>query len=309
MKERTKKTGRVIVSKLKFILMFVGILILALLIKKAGLTKLWGTIIGMSPFYIMLAVLPWVLTMVLGAYRLKKIVNSKISFFDIFKIYSYGYLLNYASPVQGFGAGAKIAMLKMKNVKISKSSASVSSEIVYDIMLTLVVIILFFIYHINFLLDQLSSIVNLKLFFAGILAVLVLLAAAWFLRKKEFVKEFLEHLTGTFGFKNMAYLMPLTFLIWLLPAVTIYIIFIAAKAPIGLWIALGSLSMGFIFGLASFIPGGLGVRDAIMAYVYSLSGVSLETTISVTVFFRFFTIGIVLLVVILIKLYEMIIKR
>lgn len=304
MKEKIKKTGKFAIAKGKFILMLVGILILALLIKKVGVGELLEIIKGMNPFYIVLAIVPWILTLVIGAYRLKKLVKADIGFFEMFRIYCYGYLLNYASPIQGFGAGAKIAMLKMKKVKISKSSASVGSEIGYDVLFTLAIVVVFFVYNLNFVAEQLKKVLNVNLIIAAAIIALVLLAAAWLLRKRQFVKEFFEHFFSSFRLKRMVKLMPATFFLWLLPACVIYLFFIAVNSPISYWIVLGSISAGFIFGLASFIPGGLGIRDAITAYLYSLSGIPIETTISIAIFNRFFTLGSVLIIVMVLKIYE-----
>ncbi|PIN86265.1 hypothetical protein COV19_05645 [Candidatus Woesearchaeota archaeon CG10_big_fil_rev_8_21_14_0_10_44_13] len=304
MKERLKRTGRIVVSKGKFVLMLAGILILGLLIKKVGVRELWDIIRGMNPFYVMLAVVPWVLTLFSGAYRLKHIVDSDLSFFEVFRIYIYGYLLNYASPIQGFGAGAKIAMLKMKKIKISRSSASVSSEIAYDIILTLVIASVFFLYHINFVVTQLDGMLNTKLFIAAGVIVVFVLVMMWFFRKNDFVREFFSHLRETFRLRRVRYIAPATFFSWILPAITIYLFFVAAGIKVSFWVVLGSICIGFILGLASFIPGGLGIRDAITAYIYSISGAPLETTISIAIFNRFFTIGTVLLMVLGIKVKE-----
>lgn len=304
MKDKIKKTGKFALRKGKFVLMLVGILILALLIKKVGVKELFDIISRMNPLYVLLALIPWILTLVFGAYRLKRIVKAKISSYEMFKIFCYGYLLNYASPIQGFGAGAKIAMLKMKKVKISKSSASVSSEIGYDIIFALAIVIIFFIYHLNFLVEQLRKALNMDLIIAAGIIFAVLLVIALSLRKKEFVKEFFEHFSASFRLKNMKRLMPATLFMWVLPSLSVYLFFIAVGSPIPYWIVLGSICVGFIFGLASLIPGGLGIRDAITAYVYSLSGISLETTISIAIFNRFFTILTVLLIIIILKVYE-----
>lgn len=302
MKEKIIKTGKFAFSKGKFVLMLVGILILLLLIRKVGLDELLAVWNSMNKFYVLLAVVPWVLTIIFGAWRLKKIVNSDIGFFEIFKIYSYGYLLNYASPIQGFGAGAKIAMLRMKKVKVSRSSASIGSEIAYDILVTLLISAIFFIYHIRFLAEQLNGLMNFKLMAIGAVIVIGLAVAAYILRKKEFVRDFFSHLIGSFSLKNMASIFPLTLIIWVLPAIVVYLLFAAAGAKIGLWVILSSLSIGFLLGLATFVPGGLGVRDAITAYIYSISDVPLDMTISIAIFNRFFTIGVVVLICIAINI-------
>lgn len=304
MKERIIKTGKFAFSKGKFVLMLAGIVILLLLIQKVGLDELLAVWNSMNKFYVLLAVIPWVLTIVFGAYRLKKIVNSDIGFFEIFKIYSYGYLLNYASPIQGFGAGAKIAMLRMKNVKISKSSASISSEIGYDIILTLVIAAAFLAYHLNFVKEQIGTLIDVRLIAVGFIIILAATIVLFLFRKKVFIKEFFSHILICFKPKNMLYIMPLTMLQWLLPSLVIWLFFIASGSPISLWIVIGSLAIGFILGMASFIPGGLGVRDAITAYIYTISSVSIEKAIAIAIFNRFFTIGSVLLIVIFIKISD-----
>lgn len=304
MKEAMKRTGKFAVRKGKFILMLAGIVILALLIKKVGVNELLGIVRQMNPFYIVIALIPWLLTLVFGAYRLKHIVDSDLSYFEIFRIYCYGYLLNYASPIQGFGAGAKIAMLKMKNIKFSKSSASISSELAYDILFTAMISFIFFVYHLDFIVSQLRGVLNVKLFLLAAAIAVILLCAAFYFRKNAFVREFFSHLRGTFRLKRVMYIAPYTFFTWILPSIVIYLLFIAVNAKISLWIILGSISIGFILGLASFIPGGLGVRDAITAYIYSISGVPIGTTISVAIFNRIFTMATVLMVVFLIKVQE-----
>lgn len=304
MKESIKKTTRFAISKAKFVLMFVGLLILVLLIRKVGLNESIRIIKGMNPAYLIVALIPWVLTLVFGAYRLKRLVKADIGFYEMFRIYCYGYLLNYASPIQGFGAGAKIAMLRMKKVKISKSSASVGSEIAYDLIFTAVIVLIFFAYHFQFVYEQLKKVLNAELAVFGAAVIIAVLTAVFLLRKRVFFREFFEHMFDSFRIKDMLHLMPVTALLWILPSIVIYMFFIAAGSPISFWIVLGSISIGFIFGLATFVPGGLGVRDAITAYIYSVSGASINTTISIAIFNRVYTMATVLLIVVLIKVFD-----
>ncbi|GAX62986.1 integral membrane protein [Candidatus Scalindua japonica] len=58
----------------------------------------------------------------------------------------------------------------------------------------------------------------------------------------------------------------------------------------------------FILGLISFVPGGLGVRDAISAFVLHLSGLEAEMAISITLINRVIGICTVLVILTMINL-------
>ena len=292
-------------SKVKFVMMIVGIIILALLVRSIGWPQFVGVVHSFDLWIVALAAIPWLLTLCFGALRLKSLIRSHLTFLEVFRIFVYGYLLNYASAIQGIGAGAKVGLLKLKKISIGKSSASVGLEIVYDIIITLIISCVFFIYHIDFVLEKIKPLVNVTLFVVAALVLIIMIIALFITRKNMHVTEFITHFFSALRWSHLIRLLPLSLLLWILPSVMMILFFYAAGYPVTFWLALSAVSMSFILGLVSLIPGGLGVRDAILAYVYSLAGIPLEVTISIAVFNRVFTIGTVLGIIILIKGYDL----
>jgi uncharacterized membrane protein YbhN (UPF0104 family) len=288
-------------QKLKFLLMLIGLLIIGGLLKTIGLSNFINTIKDMNPYLILLSLIPWFLALLFGAYRLKTILKENISIKDSLKIYFSGFLLNYASFVQGFGAGAKVIMLKRRKIPISKSTASISAELLYDIFLSAIVAVIFSIYHFNFVIEQTRNLFSSYYSFALILAIVALILLIIFLKKNEHMKEYLKYLKTNFNLKNMGTFLPITFLSWIMTSTAVFLFFRALGIDVSLWIILGGLTISFLLGLVSFIPGGLGVRDVIVSYIYSLAGISLETAISVALFSRVYGILSVSLFLIIIR--------
>ena len=304
-----RRINKFLLQKLKFVMMLVGIIILALLVRSIGWSRLVDIVSGMSIPLVLLALLPWVITLALGAYRLKLLARTDIPLFDIFTIYIYSYLLNYASAIQGVGTGAKIGLLRMKKISIAKSSASISLEIFYDLLLTVLVSLVFFAYHITFVLEKIRPLVNTSLFvLAGILAAGACMLL-FIMRKNPHVVEFMAHFMHAFTWKRFVRFFPITAVIWVMPSLMTLLFFKAAGFDVSFMLALSAVSLAFVLGLFSLIPGGLGVRDAIMAYVYLLSGIPLDITISISLFNRVFTIGVTFLIMCAIKLPEFLAGR
>jgi uncharacterized membrane protein YbhN (UPF0104 family)/ubiquinone/menaquinone biosynthesis C-methylase UbiE len=275
---------------LKFLLMLAGLLIIVVLLKTIGLSTFINNIKSMNPPLILLSLIPWFLALFFGAFRLKKILNENISMKDALQIYFSGFLLNYASFVQGFGAGAKVIMLKVKKVPIAKSTASVSSELLYDIFFSIIVAVIFSIYHLSFVIEQIKEITSSYLLFTLAIVAAVLILLIILLKNNSHVREYLKHIKTNFNLKNISLFLPITFLSWFMTSTTIFLFFKALNVNINIGIIMGGLTISFLLGLVSFIPGGLGVRDIIVSYIYSLAGVSLETAISVALFSRVYGI-------------------
>ncbi|HLC46531.1 MAG TPA: lysylphosphatidylglycerol synthase domain-containing protein [Candidatus Nanoarchaeia archaeon] len=303
------KARNLVLPRVKFVMMFVGLMILALLFRRVGFSSFAEIISEMSVPMMILASVAWLFTLFLSAYRLKRIVRSEILSGEMFRIFLYGYLLNYASPIQGLGAGAKVGMLKKRNVSISRSSASVSSELLYDLLFAALISAIFFITHIDFIISAILPLMSAVT--AAIAGAIILFAGftLYRLRRNEDIISFFSHLFSNFSMKAFFRLLPLTMLLWLFPAFMIYAFFLGIGQPLSLWIALSAICFSFLLGLFTLIPGGLGVRDAITAYIYSLAGIPIDTAISIALFNRAFTIGIVGLIILFLKLHSFILSR
>jgi len=295
-------------KKIKFALLFLGIIILIFLIRKSGINVFLDIFTKLNWFYIIIAILLWIVVIILAAYRFHVIVNSELIFRESYKIYIYGFLSNYASFFQGLGMGVKVGLLKMKKVSITKSMATVTSELFYDIILSFFIVIVFFLDYSVPIIAQIKKIFNYHFFIYLIIIIPVAILIIW-LFKNKYIKQYFYEVKERFNLKYIKIVLPLTILIWLINSITVLLYFKALNINITPWIILGGLASAFLFGLVSFIPGGLGVREGISSYIYSLSGVPLETTIPVTVINRIFGIFTVIILVIITKTQEFVMRK
>jgi uncharacterized membrane protein YbhN (UPF0104 family) len=262
MKNGIEKLGSLMAS-------LVGFSIIYLLIRGAGFKNVIATFVNMDAKYLVLG----------------------LCFLDI---YLYGVILNYASAIQGLGIGAKMGLLKLNQVKVSKSAASISLEIIFDIIFAGSVFIIFTLSYHDLIVTKFGS-AN-RFFVLGLVAGILCIVGAIFLRKIDFFRHFLGHITEAFKMQRALSSFILTALIWLLGALLMYCLVLATGNQINFLIILYATSSAFILGLISFVPGGLGVRDAISAFVLNLSGLELNVSISVSLINRILSIITVLVI-------------
>jgi len=291
---------------LRVILMIIGVLIIILLLKLIGISSAINTIKNMNPLLILVSLIPWGLAIFFSSYRLKKIITN-ISFYNSLKIYLSGFLLNYASFIQGVGAGAKVFMLKKRKISITQSTAGISSELIYDVLLSIAATIIFSIYHFNFIIDQLTKLPS-YLIWIFICALVIFLITLLKIRTNTHIKNYFYHLKDNFKLKRIIILFPITLLSWAMTSLTILIFFKALNININIGLIFFGLTTSFLLGLISFIPGGLGVRDLSVSYIYSLAGVPLDTAVSVALFSRVYGILSVAIALIILKPFQTVIK-
>jgi len=287
MKYSTKKLVGVLGS-------IAGLTILYLLIKKAGFENLLTTFVNLDAKYLMLGLFFWVLNLLVATYRFKAFCDIELPFKKLFDIYLYGVILNYASAIQGLGIGTKIGLLKLNKVKVPKSAASISLEIIFDILFAGSVFIIFTLIYYDLIATKFGS-AN-KFLILGLVAGILSLTGAMFLRKIDFFRNFLGHLIEAFKMQRAISSFILTASIWLLGALLMHCLVLATGNHINFPIVLFATSSAFILGLISFVPGGLGVRDAISAFVLSLAGLEFNLSISVSLITRILSVITVLVI-------------
>ena len=112
-------------------------------------------------------------------------------------------------------------------------------------------------------------------------------------RIKELLNDFYKDLTWLKNNK-LKILQPalMQFLKFLSDGLTIFLLFLAfgSLVPIGLGVV--AFAFGRLFGLISFIPGGLGAFDASMVLIFNSLGTPLELALSVMLIYRFFSFWI-----------------
>ena len=287
MKNSTEKLVGVIGS-------LAGLTILYLLIREAGLKNILATFVNMDAKYLVLGLCFWVLNLLVATYRFKAFCEIKLPFKKILDIYLYGVILNYASAIQGLGIGAKIGLLKLNQVKVPKSAASISLEIIFDIIFAGSVFIVFTLIYYDLIAAKFGS--TNKFLVMGLVAGILCIVGVMFLRKIDFFRHFLGHITEAFKMQRALSSFILTALIWLLGALLMYCVVLATGNQINFLIILYATSSAFILGLISFVPGGLGVRDAISAFVLNLAGLELNVSISISLITRILSLITVLVI-------------
>jgi len=287
----------------KHFFFLIGIIIIVFLIKKAGVKHLITTVLTLSPVYLLLTIICWLGFLLLCAYRFKRCASLKLSNVKIFKIYLAGILLNYAAMVQGFGNIAKITLLKHNKVDVSQSTAGISLEMFYDIFFSVLYILVFAIFtQLNlFSLINVNGKVLIFIVFAAAVALLLFLIAV---RKTKFVKKYFKFFRKGIEPKKVPEILTVTILIWCCAALMFVFLFKAQNYSLNFSVCMLANASAFAFGLITFIPGGLGVREAVVGIVLHYYNVPVETCISIALFNRFLGVAVVSMLLFFISLLE-----
>lgn len=279
-----------VIKKGRHFFLLIGCIILFFVIKKVGLSTIIHILITFSPFFLAIGLLVWISNLIIGAFRFKFILSSHVKFLDILEIYIYGSLFNYAAAIQGLGAGARIGLLKIKKVDFSKSTASIGTEIIYDIFLSIIFSILGIIFLRNLLINIILQTVTLKFLIIPIIVLCLFLFIFWIFRKHSFIENFLLNLLRSFSQKNLIINCCFSFGVQFTGTLFTFLLYKAAGLHINFFLLFFAKRIGYLFGLVSCIPGGLGVRDAVTGYVCSLTGIPVDVTISISLITRFLSL-------------------
>ena len=291
-------------------MIIIGVIIFAFFIKKIGVSDFLEIIKNINFLWILIALFLWIIHLLLVVYRFKSFMGIKkeLSYYHVFKTYLQGFLLNYASAIQGIGIGAKIVLFKAHDIPVSKTSSSLTLEIIYDLafsaLFSLVFILFFRKSFLSYFDSSIKSIVIILIVLAAIIFIYVLLK-----KKLTFLKEYFSHIKEHLIHKrNFTKATWLTIASWIIVLLVNFFVVMALGEIINPFIILGGLTIGMIIGMISFIPGGLGVREGVYGYVYSLSGVALNITLASAIVSRIISVGSVLLLLIIFEIVEKIKK-
>ena len=243
------------------------------LVQRIGLKNLTGLILSFSPKWIIVALICWAINLLIATFRLCFIASLKLPHTKVLKVIMVSYLLNYASMVQGLGIGVKIGMLKGHRVPVSRSLSGIGGEIFLDLFFTGLVTLLYF-----FLIKNQSSffrILSPLFLYMMVAAVIVFIVLAVISAQiSDFIRRILKDLRSSFALTRLPINFLLTTGVWISAASFYYCLIRAAGGMVPPLIPLVALSVGFIAGIISFIPGGLGIRDLTWAYICSTAGTS-----------------------------------
>lgn len=276
--------------------MLMGVAIILLLVTRIGWGRFVSIVRGLSPGWVFLALTAWLLNLSIAAQRFRSLAAPHLAYHKVLEVVLIGYLLNYASMVQGVGIGAKVGLLKGEKVAVARSLAGSGAEVIFDLIFT-VAVTLVFIAYVGLSKSGLGELQLWPFVLGAVLGVGLLTAIMVLGRRGGFWARFGEGLKEAMSLRRFLPNLFYTALIWSFAAASFYCLLRAAGASLNPSLPLAALAVGFVVGLVSLVPGGLGVRDVSWAYVCSLGGVALETSGTAAVFMRFMYITTVAIIV------------
>jgi len=296
-------------------LVSIGLLILFLLISRMGIdfSKLPAI---KNPIYLILAALMVSVTPLVTALRMTyflAIVGVNAPMKEIVMVEYINKFLYHIAPFKLNVPAKAVILNKTCGVRKEDSASIVTFEYGLDVSITLMigcVCVVIFFKNFSFLSDKIYLL---------FLLTFCLIAFFWmpiktfdeFLKKAEKVKIKLLRKILTFILnilrtiretwvklafsRKILWAMLTTAMLWILNALAVEALFLSLDYHVPLVWILATLSCGILVSGATTIPGGLGVREATMVFLYSVLGVPQEISIIVVLLSRLLTINLVII--------------
>lgn len=306
------KTASLFMRMIKYLrpaLLIAVILALVYLINRVGPKKMLNTFSSLSPEWMAASMLLWGMNIMFATWRYRSLAAPELKYAEVLEVMMTGYLLNYVAMVQGAGVGAKIGLMKSHNVPASNSLAGAASEVILDLLFTGMIVVIFA-GHVGWghsEMEQINPMIWIVIGSAIVLCIAVMIPFAMF---SDFGARMLEALRIAFSKKRLPVNIFSTIAVWMTTAAGFYCMLRAAQGVVPPLIALAAMSVGFVAGLISLVPGGLGVRDLSWAYVCtSMTGIPMAITTPAAFSYRILGIIFVAIVLGIWTLFKMILKK
>ena len=299
------------------ILIIIGVAALAGMIIFIGPGEIEGALQRADPLYVIMAVILEFL--ILWLLTLRWSITTRAVSIDVRKRHLFPMLLvgmainNLTPSARGGGEPVRAYMLgKYSRASMESSFATVIADrgldtfpFIFLAILTIVGILLYF---------------NLALWMVALLIIsVVIVVAAFFLalyvsvdresgerivnwalgivkrfyrrnyakieaRVRGALREFQSTMRIMLADRNvLIYGIPLSFILWFLEILRVYLIFAAFGAPVSILVIAEVFILATLIGMIPLLPGGLGAVDGIMIVFYSAAGVSPSVSAAVTV--------------------------
>lgn len=277
-----KQTGgmRLFERSMKYVrpaLLIIVIVLLAYLIHRAGPKTLLDIVLRLSPGWVAASLAFWAVNLSIASARYRSLAARELKYSQVLEVILASYLLNYASMVQGIGIGAKVGLMKGRRVPASRSLAGAGGEVIFDLLFTGMVAAVFAGY-VGWSKSGMGDLHPAVLLIAVLAAISAGVGLLIFAKISGFGARMVEVLKDAFAPSRL----PLNFIstagIWTAAAASYYCMIRAAGELVPPFLTLAALSVGFVAGLISLVPGGLGVRDVTWAYVCSTAGAPITVT-------------------------------
>lgn len=299
------------------IMLLVGIGILALMVLLIGPAKIAEAVEMANPWYVALA---FIIQFILyGLWTERWSINIQAVGISIRKIHLIPMLLvgmavnNITPSARGGGEPIRAYILgKYTNSPMETSFATVIADKGLDTFPLFLLAVLTIIYAVLYL--KLSFLVIFSLVISLIVLVIVFIIALymsinqnigekitrWLIRvfkrfsKKDHSKLERNALIALTGFQSsiktllknrkvLFYALPLSFFIWFVEIIRLYIVFLAFNTPISLELIAAVFVIATLIGLIPLIPGGVGAVDGMMIVLFSIAGVPPSVSAAATI--------------------------
>ncbi len=280
---------------LRFALVVAAVSLLLHMISKVGMGQIVQYLSNLHPGWLALTFVFMAVNISFATLRFRCLITSELPFVYFLEVFLASFLLNYAAMVQGLGLGAKIGMLKTRHVPISQSSAGIWLEISLDILIcsSMVVVFLFL---------EIGPTPQSLLIFAIPLAIVAVVSIAFRLVRRfpgrfAVADQFLSAFRDVSSLPRLSSALFYSAGIWVSTGVGLYCMLnsVQSAAPTDLGLSILAMTSGFLTGLVSLIPGGIGVRELTWSYVVSQGGYPLALAGLAAILYRLFAIFLVAL--------------
>ena len=279
---------------LRYAMLFLALFLLGTLLLRADADYLWQVLRRASVPWVCLSLLCIAINFACAAKRYQILAAPEISYMKIMEVIMAGFLLNYASMVQGIGIGAKVGLMKARQIPVSRSMAGIASEIGVDLLFTGSVGLAYILIADTTSLPAFNPASSLAALIG--IAILVILATAAANARWSIVNRVHEELAIIVSSGRLHWVLLSTAGIWCSAGAGYYFLLVAANSAeqvTGL-LAFAAICIGFITGLLSMVPGGLGVRELTWSYVVSTGGFSIELAGLLAVIYRLLSIVLII---------------
>lgn len=298
------------------ILMAAGIGILIAMIMFIGPGKIENAIRMANIWYIILAIIIQIITYALWTLRWSittKAVGISVKKWHLFPMLMVGLAVNNITPsARGGGEPVRAYILsKYSKTPFENTFATVIADRGLDTFPFIVLAIITIISMVLFF--NLPKWIVIALVIALVIIVLAFILAIIISVNKKFAERFTtlivaltkrisikrsqqiedKALEAIHGFQDsirimlkdkqiLFYGLPLSFFIWFMEIIRVYIVFFAFSADVSLIIIAEVFVIASLIGLIPFLPGGLGAVDGMMIVLYSYAGVSPSVSAAAT---------------------------
>jgi uncharacterized membrane protein YbhN (UPF0104 family) len=271
---------------LRYLLLTAAVSLLFYLVAQVGIEQIIRHLSNMHSGWLLLAFVFMGVNICFAALRYQCLISANLSFVYFLEVIMASFLLNYAAMVQGLGLGAKIGMLKTMQVPVSRSSAGIWLEICLDVLVCSGMVTIFLFIEVGLGSDSLVIFaIPLMIVAAATLTLLVLHRIPG---RFKFADQFLMAIREVSSMPRLSFALFYSSGIWISAAVSFYCVLNSLQpgAVTDLGLSILAMTSGFLTGLVSLVPGGIGVRELTWSYIVNQGGYPLELAGLAAIFYR-----------------------